>query len=79
VLFASLLVKIVAHWAYTLEAVNTSGFSQCVLFDAAKYWFWYVIGEWSVQILTNEKRQKIFELPSGICAVATILFVGLCI
>ena len=76
VLLVSLLVKIVAHWIGTLEVVKNSSFSQCILFDVAKYWFWYVLGEWSVQILTEEKRQQLSKISNGICVVATILFAG---
>ena len=76
VLLVSFLVKITAHWIGALEVVQNSGFAQCILFDVTQYWFWYVLGMWSVQILTEERRRKLSEISGVICSAITILFVG---
>lgn len=75
ILAASFLVKVAAHWIGQLEMVQASGFSQYVLFDVGKYWFWYVLGEWAVKFLTEGIRQKISTLSNWLCIVATAAYV----
>ena len=76
-LTVSFLVKIAAHLVGELDGVVASGFSQCVLFDAGKYWFWYVLGESAIPVFAAERRRTLKEIPNWICAVATGLYVGI--
>ena len=76
-LTVSLLVKIAAHLVSGLEMVKGSGFSQCILFDAGKYWFWYVLGENMAPAFSMERRQMLGKIPGWICAAVTVVYAGI--